>query len=132
MASSSDPPKKTIYISSTEVDIVGFDCIWHNMDCRSDFTVFRTWFYCEMDKFFSLVADRVRRGVFRVISLNATKHAVVITFATEKSREELLEKWLDREYWPDGNGVDMMRFDGEEEAHEEEEEDKSTDNDQIQ
>ncbi|KAL2204729.1 hypothetical protein CC79DRAFT_919160 [Sarocladium strictum] len=141
MASNTEPPKKTIYIPSTSVDIVGFDCLWHNMDCRSDFTVFRTWYYCEMDKFFSLVADRVRRGVFSVISLNATKHAVHIVFATQKNTDELIEKWLDREYWPDGNGVNMMGLEGEEETHEEgegedddedEEEIKPSDNDKAQ
>ncbi|KAL2201937.1 hypothetical protein CC79DRAFT_1402229 [Sarocladium strictum] len=110
MASTSDSitkKKKTICISDADVDIVGFDCIWHNMDSRSDFTVYRTWYYCEMEKFLILVADRIRHGVFKVLSLNATKHAVVITFATEKSTKELIEKWLDRDYWPDGNGVDM-------------------------
>ncbi|KAL2209811.1 hypothetical protein CC79DRAFT_1330263 [Sarocladium strictum] len=101
MASGSDPPttKQEICISDQDFNIIGFDCIWHNMDCDSDFTVFRSWYYIEMDKFLVLIADRLRHKVFTVLSLNATKHMVVITIATKKNSAELLEKWFDEDYW---------------------------------
>jgi len=107
MASSSNPAKKTICISDTDIDIIGLDCIWHNMDCRSDFSVYRKWYYCEMGHLLVFIADRVRHKIFEVLSVNATKHMVVITMATQKSQKEMLEKWLDTDYWIGGDGVDM-------------------------
>lgn len=53
-----------------------------------------------------LIGDRVRRKIFTVISLNATKHMIVITIATQKSKKEMLWKWLDEDYWVDGTRAD--------------------------
>lgn len=105
MASSSNPHngRQEICISDQDFNIIGFDCIWHNMDSDSDFSVFRTWYYIEMDKFLILIADRIRHNAFNVVSLNATKHMVVITIATKKSAAELFEKWFDEDYWVDGD-----------------------------
>lgn len=56
------------------------------------------------------VADRIRHDIFDVLSVNATKHMVVITIATQKSAKEMIEKWLDRDYWIGGDGVDMANL----------------------
>lgn len=31
---------------------------------------------------------------------------IVITIVTQKSAKEMLEKWVDRDYWIDGDSVD--------------------------
>lgn len=61
-----------------------------------------------MGDFLVLIADRIRHKVFKVLSINATKHMVVITIATQTSQKELLEKWLDEDYWVDrGGGLNL-------------------------
>lgn len=92
MASSSNPAKKTICISDTDVDIVGIDCIWHNIDRRSDFLTYRKWYYCEMGNLLVFLADRIRHKIFDVVSVNATKHMVVITIATDKTATDIVKK----------------------------------------
>lgn len=106
MASTSSSEKKIIEISDTDFNITGIDCIWHNMDSRSDFLRFRRWYGCEMGDLLVLIGDRVRRKAFTVISLTATKHMVVITIATPKSKKEMLAKWMDEDYWVDGTRAD--------------------------
>ncbi len=110
MASRSEFAKKTIEISDTDYNIFGIDCIWHNMDSRSDFSVFRTWYYCEMGDVLVFLADRLRHKIFDVLSVNATKHMIVITIATQKSQKEMLEKWLDRDYWIGGDSLDVANL----------------------
>lgn len=106
MASSSDPPKQNVDISNPSYNVVGFDTIWYNVDSRSDFSIYRTWGH-EIKDILILVADRVRHDIFEVVSLNATKHMVVVTISTPKSARELMEKWLDRDYLIGEKGLDV-------------------------
>lgn len=106
MALTSSSEKKIIEISDRDFDIIGLDCIWHNMDSSSDFRTFRRWYGCEMGDLLVLIGDRVRRKIFTVISLNATKHMIVITIGTQKSKKEMLQKWVDEDYWVDGTRAD--------------------------
>lgn len=55
-----------------------------------------------MDKFLILVRDLLRHKVLTVLSLNATKHMVVITTATKKNSAKLIGKWFDKEDWVGG------------------------------
>ena len=100
-------PKQTIFVSDADVNIVGIDCIWHNMDTRSDFRVFRKWYFCDLGHLLVFIADRVRHKIFEPLSVNATKNMVVVTIACQKSGKEMFDKWLDTDYWISRDGVYM-------------------------
>lgn len=46
-----------------------------------------------------LIGNRVRHKIWDVLSVNATKHMIFITIATPKSSREMIDKWVDEDYW---------------------------------
>lgn len=76
------------------------------MDCRSDFRTFRKWYYYDLSHVLVFLGDRLSHKIFDVISVNATKHMIVITIGTQRSAKEMVTKWLDPDYIIGEDSVD--------------------------
>jgi hypothetical protein len=66
--------------------------VWFiNIHAGSDFRMMHTG-TTSVHKAITQVDKHVHRGLYSVVSMNATKHSCVVVFSTELSREELLWK----------------------------------------
>lgn len=72
-------------------EIYGVDAIWHNqyLGSQSDFLGLRRCFYCDIDALLLKVAGHVQQGLYSIISLNATKHSLVVVCGCTKMREDM-------------------------------------------
>ncbi|KAH3950694.1 hypothetical protein HBH98_106430 [Parastagonospora nodorum] len=63
--------------------------IWHNIDSRSNFQMFRKESRGPVERILAGLATVLQSGVIdEVISVNASKHLFCITLATEKNKED--------------------------------------------
>lgn len=81
-------------MADPSVNITGIDCIWHNLYGESNFTTIRKWYEnCDLNELLLFISDHVRRNLYKVVAICATKHMVVLTCACEKDIEELPDGW---------------------------------------
>ncbi|UNI17496.1 hypothetical protein JDV02_003836 [Purpureocillium takamizusanense] len=78
--------------TSGHVDISKVDVIYVNVDGASDFNMLRTGTNEHVHHAIMQVAKHVARGLYRVVSLNASEYSCVVVMSTEKSREALMWK----------------------------------------
>ncbi len=69
----------------------GMDCIWHNMNAGSGFITFRKWFTMDVNEMLVKVAGHVEMGLYQIISVNASKHSLVVVCVSDKKIEEFPE-----------------------------------------
>ena len=80
-----------VSVADPSVSVTGIDAIWHNMNCRSDFTAIRKWFAMSVDELYLKVGEHVRQGLYSIISINASKHSFMVICATTKDKNEFSE-----------------------------------------
>jgi hypothetical protein len=73
-------------------DVNKVDVIFININATSDFRLLRTGTNGSIDHAITQVTKHIARGLYRVISMNASDYSCVVVFSTEKSREELMWK----------------------------------------
>jgi len=61
-----------------------------NVDSTS-FTSFRKWFRLDVNEMFVKVAGHVEMGLYRIISVNASKHSFVVVCISDKKIEDFPE-----------------------------------------
>lgn len=88
------PPLPIVEIYDGVHDVRGVDCIWHNMNANSTFTTFR-WIPgdVDIDTMLVRVARHVQQGLYSIVSLNASKHALTVVCICERDREEFPDGW---------------------------------------
>jgi hypothetical protein len=63
--------------------------IWHNIDSRSNFTMFRKELRAPIERILVNFAKVLEsRVINQIISVNASKHLFCVTMATEKDKED--------------------------------------------
>ncbi len=87
--------------------------IYININAGSDFTMLRTGTNESIDHAVLQVAKHVARGLYRIVSLNASDYSCVVVMSTQKPKDELMWKngfpW-DREDDPAvGRGVEEWK-----------------------
>ncbi|GAB1211162.1 hypothetical protein ATERTT37_000274 [Aspergillus terreus] len=83
------PPPSTIH-DDTDIDI-----IWHNLYCKSEFTIMRGWSCGPVERILVDFGKVVEAGVFdEVVSVCASKYMFTVTVATHKSCQELDKYWF--------------------------------------
>jgi hypothetical protein len=82
---SSDPP-------SGYLDISKFDVFFININTASDFSILRTGTNESVQHALNQVMKHVARGLYRIISLNASEYSCIVVMSTTKSRGELMWK----------------------------------------
>lgn len=85
MAQPADEPSKPT-LPETKVDV-----LFININAASDFRVFRTA-TTDIHKAITQVDKHVHRGLYSVVSMNATAHSCTVVFTTERQRAELVWK----------------------------------------
>lgn len=81
-----------IDLSDPSVEAFGIDCIWHNMNAEpTSFITFRKWFVLDINEMLIKVAGHVEMGLYQIISVNATKHSLVVVCVSNKKLEEFPE-----------------------------------------
>ena len=68
------------------------DVIFLNVNTNSNFNMLRTGTNEPVAYVVTQVAKHIARGLYRIISFNATEHSCVIVISTEKPREDLMWK----------------------------------------
>lgn len=75
------------YVAVYKVDI-----IFININHDSDFRIIRTGTNDTVHKALIQVTKHIARGLYSIVSLNASNHSCVVVMSTDKSREELIWK----------------------------------------
>jgi hypothetical protein len=94
-----------------KLDDALLDIIWHNMDSRSNFRVRRQQDVGPIEKILVQFGKVVASGVFdQVISVNASKFAFHVTFASERGEEEIMQQlanvgWIPKGGWGGPNDI---------------------------
>ncbi|RBR22731.1 hypothetical protein FVER53590_03282 [Fusarium verticillioides] len=78
--------------SSGFIDVSKVDVIFINLNAASDFHLLRTGTNESIDYAITQVTKHVARGLYRIVSMNASEYSCVVVFSTEKSRDELMWK----------------------------------------
>lgn len=68
------------------------DLIFININANSDVGVIRMSADKSVGDAVMQVADHVAKGLYTIVSLNASKHSCVVVISTEKQEDELLWK----------------------------------------
>lgn len=69
--------------------------IWHNIDSRSNFTMFRKESTGPIERILVDFATVLASGIIdQVISVNASKHLFCVTLVTSKNKEEVMDQIL--------------------------------------
>ncbi|KAI1846008.1 hypothetical protein JX265_000933 [Neoarthrinium moseri] len=74
------------------IDISKVDVIFININGASDFNILRTGTNKDIHHAVLQVAKHVARGLYRLVSLNASEYSCVVVMATEKQRDMLMWK----------------------------------------
>lgn len=82
---SSDAPSGYLGISKVDVFFI-------NTNAASNFTMLRTGTNENVQHALTQVMKHVARGLYRIVSLNASEYSCVVVLSTEKGREELMWK----------------------------------------
>jgi hypothetical protein len=56
------------------------------------FITFRKWAGEDVDTMFQIVAKQIKLGLYRLISVNASKHSFIVVCVSEKSLDEFPEE----------------------------------------
>ncbi|KAF5723851.1 hypothetical protein FMUND_1459 [Fusarium mundagurra] len=78
--------------SSGFIDVSKVDVIFVNINAASDFHLLRTGTNESISYTITQVTKHVARGLYRIISMNASDYSCVVVLSTEKSRDELMWK----------------------------------------
>ncbi|RBQ76428.1 hypothetical protein FVER14953_03282 [Fusarium verticillioides] len=78
--------------SSGFIDVSKVDVIFINLNAASDFHLLRTGTNESIDYAITQVTKHVARGLYRIVSMNASEYSCVVVFSTEKSRDEFMWK----------------------------------------
>lgn len=78
--------------ATANIDISKVDVIFINTNGDSDFRMLRTGTNEDIDYAVRQVAKHMARGLYRIVSLNASAYSCVVAMSTEKQRSELLWK----------------------------------------
>lgn len=86
------PPSK-VDIGDPAYEVHGVDVIWHNMNVENEnaFQTFRHWSQDSIDQLLIRVAGHLQAGHYSVISLNASKHSLVVICASVLTNAELVD-----------------------------------------
>jgi hypothetical protein len=102
-------PKLTVFeasetnIGDPNVNTVGMDYIWQNMDTTNSnsFTTIRKFTNCDVDVVVLWVAGHVQKGWYRLVSLRVSKHSLVVIYSCDKAFEnfptDALDGWKERD-----------------------------------
>ena len=73
-------------------EIHGVDVIWHNVYAgeKSDFSTFRQQRDEDINSLLQMVGRHLVRGLYSIVSLNASKHSLTITCICERMLDEVL------------------------------------------
>jgi hypothetical protein len=85
--------ERKVDISDPDIDVVGVDCIWHNMDVTNPnaFVTFRKWITEDVDALVQRVAGHVQQGLYSLISMQVSKHSLVVICVCSKAIEDFPE-----------------------------------------
>ncbi|TQV90830.1 hypothetical protein V2A60_002510 [Cordyceps javanica] len=72
--------------------VYNVDVIYTNMSAASDFRILRTGTNGHVEKALLQVAKHLERGLYKIVSLNASKHAMHVIISTDKPCNELTYK----------------------------------------
>jgi hypothetical protein len=73
-------------------DIPKVDVIYLNINTGSDFRTLRTGTDKTVHEAIVQVSKHIQRGLYELVSLNASKHSCVVVISTEKARSDLVFK----------------------------------------
>ena len=62
--------------------------IWHNMCCLSDCETIETVLSCGPERLFVQVAERLRAGLYHLVSMNINSSSLIVVCETERPLEE--------------------------------------------
>lgn len=68
------------------------DVIYLNINAASDFNKLRTGTNDSVHEAITQVTKHVQRGLYRVVSMNASERSCVVVISTKRSRDELVWK----------------------------------------
>lgn len=73
-------------------DIYGVDVIWNNVYAgpKSDWSTIRKQYESNIDQMVQLVGQHLAKGLYSLISMNATKHSLTVLCTCEKMNDEVL------------------------------------------
>ncbi|KAK0609437.1 hypothetical protein B0T14DRAFT_531951 [Immersiella caudata] len=74
------------------LDISKVDVLFININGESDFKILRTGTNENVQFALTQVMKHVARGLYRIVSLNASEYSCVVVMSTEKQREDLMWK----------------------------------------
>ncbi|KAK4188866.1 hypothetical protein QBC35DRAFT_179508 [Podospora australis] len=74
------------------LDISKVDVLFININSESDFRTLRTGTNEHVQVALTQVMKHVARGLYRIVSLNASEYSCVVVMSTEKSWEDLMWK----------------------------------------
>jgi hypothetical protein len=80
-----------INIGDPSIQVIGMDCIWHNMDTTNAdaFVTTRKWINDDVDAIVLRVARHLQMGLYTLVSLQVSKHSLVVMCNSRKALEEL-------------------------------------------
>ncbi|KAF5565575.1 hypothetical protein FNAPI_1619 [Fusarium napiforme] len=78
--------------SSGFMDVKKVDVIFININAASNFRLLRTGTNESIGCAITQVTKHVARGLYQIVSMNASEYSCVVVLSTEKSRDELLGK----------------------------------------
>jgi hypothetical protein len=74
------------------LDVSKVDVFFININTASDFTMLRTGTNENVQHALNHVMKHVARGLYRIVSLNASEYSCVVVMSTQKSRGKLMWK----------------------------------------
>lgn len=78
-----------VNIADPSIQVVGMDCIWHNMDTTNAnaFVTLRKWINDDIDAIVLRVARHAQMGRYTLVSLQVSKHSLVVVCNSGKALE---------------------------------------------
>jgi hypothetical protein len=65
------------------------DVIWHNMNANLSFSTIRAPYNAPIEEVFLQIAEHVREGAYKIISLSATRYSFHIICTSDLTNEEI-------------------------------------------
>ncbi|KAK4579975.1 hypothetical protein LTR86_000177 [Recurvomyces mirabilis] len=94
---STSTPRYHVQSEGEPYEILGVDAIWHNqyLGPDSDWYGIRKQYNTDINAMIMKVTEHMKKGVYTVISMNATTHMLVVIVACEKKQADFPEGMWD-------------------------------------
>ncbi len=88
--------KIVVKIWDQSYEVKGMDVQWHNVyrGPNSDFSILRKWFDKDVDWMLLKAASHIEMGLYRIVSISASKHSFVVVCICEKMMADFPDGWM--------------------------------------